>query len=52
MEEFQEIVFDDCGDFFIEKLEKYVEIEREVKRSKSRLYLSEGVLADLVAMKK
>jgi len=52
MEEFQEIVFDDCGDFFVEKLEKYVEIEREVKRSKSRLYLSERVLADLVAMKK
>lgn len=38
--------------FFIKKLEKYVEIEREVKRSKSRLYLSERVLADLVSMKK
>ena len=47
MEEFQELVLDDCGDLFIDRLERYVEVESELQRNKSRLYLSEKVLAGL-----
>ncbi len=52
MEEFQELVLDDCGDQFIDRLQRYVEVETELQRNKPRLYLSEKVLAGLKASAK
>ena len=37
MTDFLHIVYDDCGDIFIQKLEHYIQKERELKRSVSRL---------------
>jgi len=47
MEEFQELVLKDCGDLFIERLENYVKAESELQRDKSRLHLSQKVLAGM-----
>ncbi|WP_028582148.1 hypothetical protein [Desulfogranum japonicum] len=52
MELFQELVYEDCGDVFMNKLEKYIEKEKQLQRSKSRLYLSEKVLAGLIITEK
>ena len=48
MAEFQEIVAGDCGDVFVSRLKRYVETEKRLNRSKSRLFLSEQVLAGLM----
>ena len=47
MEEFQRLVLDDCGDIFVDRLERYVKAESELQRDKSRLHLSMKVLAGL-----
>jgi hypothetical protein len=47
MEEFQQLVLADCGDLFAERLVSYVKAESELQRNKTRLYLSEKVLAGM-----
>lgn len=47
MEQFQMLITNDCGDNFIERLEQYVKKESELKRNKTRLYLSKKVLSGL-----
>lgn len=51
MEQFQALVFDDCGGDYITRLEAYVAKESELKRDKSRLFLSEKVLLGLKILK-
>ena len=52
MEQFQEIVFLDCGDEFVSRLEKYINNESELKRNKTKLHLSKKVLEGLRLVKK
>ena len=47
MSEFQELIMQDCGKEFIDRLQEYVNKEKKLKRYKSRLYLSEKVLEGL-----
>ncbi len=47
MVKFQELIMQDCGEDFIDKLQKYVSKEQKLKRYKSRLYLSKKVLEGL-----
>lgn len=51
MEEFQKIVYLDCGESFIKRLEVYIQNESKLKRNGSRLYLSKKVLAGLKLLK-
>jgi len=51
MLQFQKLILKDCGDEFINRLEKYVNTEAELKRNKTKLYLSKKVLVDLLNLK-
>ena len=51
MFQFQKLILDDCGEEFIKKLEDYIKKETELQRNKTRLYLSEKVLAGLNSIK-
>jgi len=51
MEKFQSLIIKDCGDQFISKLYEYINKEQKLKRDKSKLYLSEKVLAGLKLIK-
>ena len=51
MMEFQELVVKDCGEPFISRLEKYIETESKLQRSKGRLYLSKKVLVGIKQIK-
>ena len=50
MMQFQMLVAEDCGELFVSRLQKYIEIESELQRSKSRLYLSQKVLSGIKAI--
>lgn len=43
MERFQQIVYSDCGEAFLVKLNKYLSIESKLKRNTTRLYLTDKV---------
>lgn len=47
MKQFQEIVYHDLGDHFINRLQMYVDKESEFNRSKRKLFLSRKVLHGL-----
>ena len=51
MFEFQELILNDCGQAFINKLESFINKEEKLQRDKSRLYLSKKVLTGLVNIK-
>lgn len=52
MHRFQEILYADCGGYFIAKLEAYILKEEELQRNKGALYLSKKVYKNLSAMKR
>ncbi len=51
MNELQELIIQDCGVKFIDRLQEYVNKEKKLKRYKSRLYLSEKVLEGLIQIR-
>lgn len=51
MLEFQKLIKKDCGNAFIEKLERYIKVESQLNRNKSRLFLSKKVFEGLRLLK-
>lgn len=52
MEQFQEIIYSDCGELFLIKLQKYIAIENELKRDKAKLYLTSKVYSGLMLIER
>ena len=51
MMQFQRMIHKDCKEAFVERLNHYIQVESELDRNKSRLFLSQQVLKGIKLLK-